>query len=244
MTQEPDKSAIRVPGERNVARGGAGAEWRDSTLLAAGEIAAVLLIFTADWLHLIPYSKTPFILLLGWASLRVRGKRWKDVGLARFRTWRATLLYGFAAGAGMEALELFFTQPLLVWLTGKQPDLEDFRMLTGNLWLFLVVLVLAWIQGGFGEEMAYRGYLMNRVADLGNRGTGSWMASLVLVSMLFGFAHTYQGITGVIENVVAGLLLGLLYLRTGRNLAVPIIAHATADVADLSLIFLGKYPGM
>jgi membrane protease YdiL (CAAX protease family) len=41
-----------------------------------------------------------------------------------------------------------------------------------------------------------------------------------------------------------GLLLGLIYLRTGRNLAVPIVAHGIQDSIDFVLIFLGKYPGM
>jgi membrane protease YdiL (CAAX protease family) len=245
MTQEHEKPGTRVPaGSENFTPGDARAGWRDSKLLAAGEIAAVLLIFVADWSHLIPYSKTPFLFVLGWVSLRLRGMRWRDIGLARFRNWRTTLVYGVAAGIGLSLLELLVTQPLLVWLTGKQPDLEDFRQLTGNLWLLLILVVLAWVQAGIGEEGVYRGCVMNRVADLGNRGRGAWITSLILVSTLFGFAHTYQGITGVIEAAIAGLLFGLLYFRCGRNLAVPIIAHGLSNTVDFVLIFLGKYPGM
>jgi len=218
--------------------------WRSNKLLAACEIVAVLLIFVADWRHMIWFSKTPFLFVLAWVSLRLRGMRWKSIGLAWFRNWRISLLLGLAAGIGMSLLELLVTQPLLVRFTGKQPDLEGFRQLTGNLWLFLLLVLLSWVQAGIGEEGVYRGYVMNRVADLGNRTRGSWIVSLILVSTLFGFAHTYQGITGVIEAAVAGLLLGLLYLRCGRNLAVPIIAHGLSDTVDFLLIFLGKYPGM
>jgi len=245
MTQEREKPSTGVTAEdENLLPGGDPGWRRGSRLLALCEIGAVLLIFAADWGHLIPYSKTPFLLALGWVSLRLRGMRWRDVGLARFRNWRTTLLYGVAAGLGMEILELFVTQPLLVSLWGKQPNLDDFRALTGNLELFLVVVLLAWVQGGFGEEMVYRGYLMNRVADLGAHSRGTEIASLILVSTLFGFAHTYQGITGVTENVINGLVLGLLYLGSGRNLAVPIMAHSITDTVDVFLIFLGKYPGM
>lgn len=35
-----------------------------------------------------------------------------------------------------------------------------------------------------------------------------------------------------------------LYLATGRNLVAPILAHGVANTSDLTLIFLGKYPGM
>jgi membrane protease YdiL (CAAX protease family) len=92
--------------------------------------------------------------------------------------------------------------------------------------------------------MVYRGYLMNRVADLLNCTRTAWIVSLFAVQIGFGLAHAYQGITGIIDEGLMGLLLGLIYLRTGRNLAVPIIAHGIADSLDIMLIFLGKYPGM
>jgi uncharacterized protein len=129
-------------------------------------------------------------------------------------------------------------------LLGKQPDLEDFRALTGNLKLTLLFVTLTWLLAAYGEEMVYRGYLMNRVADLLNRTRPAWIISLILVHVAFALAHAYQGWTGVIDEGLMGLLLGVIYLRTGRNLAVPIIAHGIGDTIDFLLIFLGKYPGM
>ena len=58
------------------------------------------------------------------------------------------------------------------------------------------------------------------------------------------FAHSYQGITGIIDEGLMGVLLGLMYLGTGNNLSVPVIAHGVADTVDALLIFLGTYPGM
>jgi hypothetical protein len=48
----------------------------------------------------------------------------------------------------------------------------------------------------------------------------------------------------MIENVGNGLLLGALYLVCGRNLAVPMIAHAVTDTLDVALMYVGKHPGM
>lgn len=90
----------------------------------------------------------------------------------------------------------------------------------------------------------YRGYLMNRMADLFNHTRKAWIISLIAVHLGFGLAHAYQGITGVLDEGLMGLLLGVAYLRTGRHLAVPIIAHGVTDTIDCLLIFLGKYPGM
>ena len=61
------------------------AGWRQSNWLAFAEFAIVALIFIADHRHLIPVSKTPFLLLLGWVSLRIRRVSWREVGLSRNR---------------------------------------------------------------------------------------------------------------------------------------------------------------
>lgn len=215
-----------------------------SRLLAPCEFAIVLLFFIADYYHFIPFSKTPFLLLLGWISLRWRGVGWKDVGMTRPRNWNTTLAAGVLSGIGIELFELFVSQPFLVRLTGKPPDLSDFQPLVGNFKLLLLGFVLAWTLAACGEELVYRGYLMNRVAGLGNNTPAAWVMSLVLVNTLFGFGHLYQGITGIIENIIDGSLLGVLYLACGRNLWAPIIAHGVTDTVDLLLIFLGQYPGM
>src|SRR3977135_3324944 len=106
---------------------------RDSLGLLLVEIVLVAGLFVADVYHHIYVSKTPYLFLLGWASLRLRGMRWKDVGFARPRSWGKAVLVGIAVGLGMEVLELFVTQPLLAHWLGKMPDLSDFADMVGNL---------------------------------------------------------------------------------------------------------------
>jgi membrane protease YdiL (CAAX protease family) len=218
--------------------------WRNSPWLAFVEFLIVALIFYADHRKLIPVSKTPELLLLGWTSLRLRGLRWRVVGLTRYRSWPKTIVMGVLLGAALETFQLLVTQPILARLVGRQPDLDFFRMLTGNIKMTLLFIGLSWTLAAFGEELVWRGYLMNRVADLGGRTPRAWSISLVVVSVVFGLAHGYQGLTGWIEEAIAGFFLGLMYLRTGKNLWVPIMAHGVADTIDMILIFFGKMPGM
>jgi len=218
--------------------------WRQNWLPAACEFAIVGALFVADLQHHIFFSKIPYLFILAWGSLRLRGLQWKDVGLARLSGWGPMLALGVVAGFGMELLELFVTQPLLVRIIGKMPDLTPFLALRGNAKLFLLGLLFSWTLAAFGEETVYRGYLMNRVAGLGRNSRTAWMVSLVLVSAVFGFSHFGQGITGQIENAINGLLLGLLYLACGRNLWVPILAHGITDTVDITLLFMGRYPGV
>src|SRR5262249_26615337 len=140
--------------------------WMNRRLVAIGELALVAAVFVADGYGLIPLSKTPFLLALGWLSLRMRGLRWRDVGLARFRSWPMTLVLGGVVGFGMEVLGLFVTKPMQVRFLGGAPDLSALRPMVGNLKLALFGWAAAWTLAAFGEELVWRGYLLNRVAGL------------------------------------------------------------------------------
>jgi membrane protease YdiL (CAAX protease family) len=215
---------------------------RDSSWLIALEFAVVVALFVADFKHHIFFSKVPWLFLLAWISLRWRGLGWRDVGLARPGDWRRTISLGILFGIGMELLELFVTQPLLVKLFHRIPDLSDLGELQGNWKLALLFIALAWTLAAFGEEMVYRGYLMNRVAGLFRNPRMAWTISLIVVSFVFGLGHIDQGITGQIENMINGLLLGVIFLSSGYNLWTAIVAHGLTDTIDLLLLYLGKYP--
>jgi uncharacterized protein len=208
------------------------------------ELLVVAAVFYLDYRHVLLFSKTPYLFLLGWISLWIRDLRWRDVGLNGAQPFLKLLVVGVAVGIGMEALELFATQPLLTKLLDKGPDLDEFRRLIGNTPLLGVGIALAWVLAAFGEETVWRGYLTNRVADLFGRSTIGWGAAAILASLLFGLAHFPQGATGIIENVIDGAILAAVYFATGRNLWAPIIAHGIQDTVDIILIYLGVYPGL
>ena len=78
-----------------------------------------------------------------------------------------------------------------------------------------------------------------------SRGSrAGWIVSLVTVSIFFGIGHGYQGLSGLAQESFSGLLLGLLFMATGRNLTVPIVAHGVANSLAFVLIYLGRYPGL
>jgi membrane protease YdiL (CAAX protease family) len=208
------------------------------------EVAILFALFVLDFYGYVPVSKTLFLFALGWASLRMRGFTWRDVGFAAPSNWGKAIGIGLAVGAAMSALELLVTRPLLVSAIGTPPDLADLAPIRGDAGAFALTLAFIWVLAAFGEELVYRGYLMTRFARLLAGESAGWMMSLVVVSLIFGFGHMDQGTTGMVENVINGLLLGALYLATGRNLVAPIVAHGVASTIDLTLIFLGRYPGM
>lgn len=88
----------------------------------------------------------------------------------------------------------------------------------------------------FGEEIAYRGFLvwyLNALAGL----TAAALAS----SLIFGIAHGYQGKLGMAFATLAGLVLAGAYILSGSLLLV-LWMHASYNVASFTLGYRLLYP--
>jgi hypothetical protein len=182
------------------------------------------------------------LLLVGWLSLWLRRSGWRAVGLRRPASWPRTVLSGVAIGIAYDAADVLAFLPALRRLTGQAVQVEQLGALRGDLGALLVWLALTWTLAAFGEELAYRGYLLNRIVDTLGRSRAGLAASAILVSLLFGFAHGAQGLAGVLDNVLAGLLFAVVYLASGPNLWRPIIVHGVIDTTSFVLLFLGVAP--
>jgi len=179
------------------------------------------------------------LFLIGWFSLWLRKVGWSGVGLRRPPNWWQTILLGIGVGIVYDALDIFAFLPAIHRLTGQAVQLEQFGELHGKFGTLLLLLLLTWVFGAFVEEMAYRGYALNRIADLFGRSRAAFVVSAIIVSSLFGLAHAKQGISGVLDNVAAGLLFTVLYFVSGRNLWLPIIVHGVVDTTSLVLLYFG-----
>lgn len=207
-------------------------------------VELALITATFVWEDYIPLSKTPVLFAIAWMSMWLRGVTWRSVGFALPAGWMRLAAIGLIAGIAMWCLEFFVEQPILQQITGELPDLHVFDDVVGNLKYLLIILGLNIVLAAFGEEMVWRGYALPRVAGLIGEDRNSWIAALVLVNVAFGLAHLYQGLPGVIEAGLAGFLLGLLYLGTGRNLIAPMVAHWISNNIEFVLIYFGLHPGV
>jgi len=88
------------------------------------------------------------------------------------------------------------------------------------------------------EELAFRGILLRLTARLFGPLTG-----LIVSAVLFGAAHaSHASPVAVAQIVVAGLVLGLLYVESGR-LWLSIGAHLGYDFTEWSLMGVGDKNG-
>jgi len=95
------------------------------------------------------------------------------------------------------------------------------------------------VGAGFGEETVFRGYLFERLGKLFGSDAVAQAAIVLLTSGLFGLAHYWdQGVPGVEQAVVTGLVFGSIFAATGR-LWTLIFAHAAFDLTAVAIIYWG-----
>ena len=179
------------------------------------------------------------LLLIASQSLWVRGFSWSDVGLRRPPQLQHTLLRAMIGAALILVGVRIAIVPTAEWLAGVPIDQSALGE-PGDARALWIWLGQAWTLAAFGEEMVFRGYLISRLDDLvGVTPTGRAVA-LVISSGLFGLAHAYQGLAGVIATGMIGAILGVLYLVSRRNLWVVILCHGIVDTVALTAIYFGR----
>ncbi len=204
--------------------------------LAEAITASLLVVGHSVW-HVLP-NPVPILLVMALISFRLREGSWTAMGLGLPKSWVITAIIAVAAAVVQQAVGQFvvdpLTHPFMHYAAGANP-MAGVHGGPGVLrWLGIV-----WTYAAFGEEIGYRGYLLNRVADLGGRSPTAFFLGLLWSSTMFGFAHWYQGPAGVVSSAVSGLVFGAAYLLAGKNLWVAIGAHGLSDTLALLATYFG-----
>ena len=144
-------------------------------------------------------------------------------------------------------ITIALTIPVLEHVTGQRQDVDQFADVEGNLALLAVLLVLSWTLAAFGEEFAYRGFLLTRVREMvgGDRlRTASTVAASVIAALLFGWAHREQGLIGMATTCADGLFFAWLRFHY-RSLWAAVLAHGFNNTIGLvAYFFVGPIYGL
>ncbi|MAM40997.1 MAG: CPBP family intramembrane metalloprotease [Erythrobacter sp.] len=179
-------------------------------------------------------------LLMAWYWLRRDGVLADAWNLRAPSNWLWTL--GWAAAATAAIIGWFTLGAMLVEAIGlTTPDVDQvLGWVTESPFHFaLWIALVAFFSAGFGEELLWRGYLMDRLSRLGGLRGKMWPIILIQAA-LFGLPHAYQGLGGVIITGVVGIGLGWLRFHNKGNLWACIIAHVAVDTIMMSLSYATK----
>jgi len=143
-------------------------------------------------IHLLP-NEVPILFVAFWISTRVRCGTWKPAALQRPQSWWKTALMALVAALVLQVGSELLVQPLASHFWPRPARVSSLLEAEAMGWpRALATLAVVWGFAAFGEEIGYRGYLLERIAHLGNRSRLAYVAAVALVAVLFGFGHFYK----------------------------------------------------
>ena len=208
---------------------------------------SLLLNVEALWAYAGPIA---LLLTLGVATWRLRASKqdWRDLGVRRpGKVWHLLVqtLIAFVVTIAVGIL----AQSLAASLIGPANEATQaidaryqgrFDNIPGNLPVFLFWLGIAWIIGGFTEEMLFRGWLFARLERVFAGLPLAAIIGVLLQAILFGQQHFYyQGLSGWVANSTIAVVSGLLFLAFRRNLWPLILSHGLSNTLGMTLLYLG-----
>lgn len=190
-------------------------------------IVAILVILAGNVL----FAPLSAILVLVWAWLS--HTPWREIGYVRPRSWVGTVVVGIVFGSVFKFLMKAIVMPLL----GADPINQAYHYLAGNRAALPGAIYAMIVVAGFGEETLFRGYMFERLGKLFGSSVGARTLIVLLTSTWFGLAHyPVQGLSGVEQATIVGLVYGTIFAITGR-IFVLMVAHAAFDLTALAMIY-------
>lgn len=169
-----------------------------------------------------------------------RNFRWRDLGFKMPENWVVTI--------GWTALTLLvivlaasFASVVTGYDSGSIGDKDRFQHIEGNLFAYIVIMLIVWTHGSFFEELLFRAFIITTLSKFLGETLRSDILAVIISSAFFGYRHYYyQGASGAIQAGTIGLALGFLYIWFGRKNILPLIfAHGIVNSISQTQIFLG-----
>src|SRR5215469_18307938 len=198
---------------------------------------AILFVVAATFVKVFPFSGH---LLAAGAALAITRLQ-KQNGIASWfgRLPFRTVVFGAAACAS--AL-LVTDSAMLGWLPAAglpAVNFSRFHGLRGDAQTTAMWIAGIWLLVAPTEELISRGFLIEQWSIALKDLERAPLFAVVASALTFGAVHFYEGTTGVITNVIAGLWLGGLYLQQQRTLWAVILAHGIVDTVAMLAFFYG-----
>lgn len=199
------------------------------TIISAVSISFTLSVITSNYGTFFGFG---IVLLTLWATKW----DWKFFGFQR-SPFIKTLLKALFYTVLIIAINDFLFQPVIEYFFGAT-DLSSFEGIKGNILNYIFFILIMWVVAAFGEELLYRGYMTKRLAVIFGDSKTDWYLAIIISSIVFGFAHTYQGTSGIISTLFVALIFGAIFYKNQNNLWVGVLTHGIYDVFGITMIFL------
>lgn len=187
--------------------------------------------------HLVLFAagRGAFMILLLWLVLRADGQSLASLGVVRQGALREAL-HAMWMTVGAFAVTVIVAIPIgaigmAAGILKKETAQRSETLATIASQGSILEFALAAIVAAAFEEIAFRGFLTPRMRTL----VGSWPLAVLLVSMLFGLGHIYEGVLATVQTAFLGAYFAAMMLLR-RRLVGPALAHAAFNT--IMLVFI------
>ncbi|WP_445383030.1 CPBP family intramembrane glutamic endopeptidase [Robiginitalea sp. IMCC43444] len=235
-----------------------GNQLHKNKLVKAGEIF-LLFILTYTFITLIipltgdnplliqavVWTANILMLIYVWIGLKLRGESWKDFGLVfgsiSLRSAVKVTLLSLLVFA-LAVTGFLIGSIIMANITGipEGANMSGYDYLKGNIWMLIITLAGVYIVSSFGEEVIYRGFLINRISQIGNDSKKATIIAVILSSVIFGLIHYAWGPMGIVQIGFMGLALGISYIKLKKRLWILILAHAYMDTILMAQLYIAS----
>ena len=177
------------------------------------------------------------LIVASW-RMKVRGVTWKDLGLIKPDSLQKTL--GISVLIFISIVISIITFELIkehfpFYITpdsSSETAVSKFGDLKGNWGQFFLIIPFIWLESML-EELLDRGFLMNWIEKLFSMTSLATVIAVLVQAVIFGFRHSNDLSERSITVGLIGLVMGIAYIKFGRNLWPLIIAHCILNTMSM-----------
>ena len=177
-------------------------------------------------------------LIIATWRMKVRNVSWKDLGLRKPESFKKTLFVtiGILIAIVLSIMAFEMIKDYLPFSLEQKNYSENSASKFGNLkgnWLLFFTIMPAVLLESMLEELLDRGFLINWFEKLFSQTTVATILAVILQALIFGFRHSYDLSDRSIRVGLIGLIMGIAYVKFGRNLWPLIIAHCLLNTMSM-----------
>lgn len=174
------------------------------------------------------------MLLYVWLGIKLRNQKLSDFGITfnKITFKKGIQVFLISILVFIAAIAAFVLGSIIMAnITGipESSDMSNYAFLQNNLGMLILTLIGTYIVASFGEEVIYRGFIINRLIELGLDSKIGKVIVIFISALIFGLVHYQWGPMGIVQTGFMGAVLGFFYLKLKKRIWILVLAHGYMD---------------
>lgn len=185
------------------------------------------------------------MLLYVWTGIKLRGQKLGAFGITfgKITLKESLKVFLISLGVFIIAVAAFVLGSIIMVNISGMPessDMSNYQFLQDNIGMLILVLVGSYIVASFGEEVIYRGFIINRLIELGLDSKLGRVLVIIISAVIFGLVHYQWGLMGIVQTGFMGAVFGFFYLKLKKRIWILVLAHGYMDTILMIQMYMSS----